>query len=100
MRWVKDTLPPRVRLRWLLRILRLTSRRRAGTTRKLVAVGTPRLASMFWAILAATPRSGWAVGVGAVGEGCGTVGVGAGAAAGGDACAAVAPLPPRGSSGR
>ena len=37
---------------------RLTSSSLAGTSRKLVAVGTPRLASMFSTMRAATPRSG------------------------------------------
>src|SRR5919108_658414 len=44
MMWVKLTLPPLVRDRWLLRILRLTSSSLAGTSCTLVAVGTPRLA--------------------------------------------------------
>src|SRR4051812_36058073 len=39
-------------------IVRFTSRRRAGTSRKLVAVGTSRDFSMFSTILAATPRMG------------------------------------------
>jgi hypothetical protein len=60
IRWVKLTFPPRVRRSWLLRILRLTSSSLAGTTRMDVAVGTPRLASMFSAIVAATPRRGFA----------------------------------------
>ena len=58
MRWVKLTLAPVVRASWLLRICRLTSSSRAGTVRTLVAVGTPRLASMLAAIRAAAPRSG------------------------------------------
>ena len=37
---------------------RLTSRSLAGTWRKLVAVGTPRLASMLATIRAPAPRSG------------------------------------------
>jgi hypothetical protein len=57
MRWVKLTLVPPVRARWLLRIIRLTSRSLAGTVRTDVAVGTPRLASMFWTIRADAPRS-------------------------------------------
>src|SRR3954465_8148987 len=60
MMWVKLTLPPRVRIRWLLRILRLTSRSRAGTCRKLVAVGTVSDCSMFCTTLAAAPRRGTA----------------------------------------
>ena len=58
MMWVKLTLAPVVRASWLLRIRRLTSSRRAGTVRTLVAVGTPRLASMFATIREAAPRSG------------------------------------------
>ncbi len=38
--------------------LRLTSKRRAGTLRKLVAVGTERLFSMLATIAAPTPRNG------------------------------------------
>src|SRR5262245_48843071 len=37
---------------------RLTSSSLAGTSRKLVAVGTPRLASMFWTMRAAAPLRG------------------------------------------
>ena len=58
MMWVKETFPPRERPRYPLMIFRLTSRSLAGTTRKLVAVGTPRLASMFSTMRAATPRMG------------------------------------------
>src|SRR3954466_8166454 len=58
MMWVKLTLPPRERMRWLLRTLRLTSRRRAGTWRKLVAVGTDNDRSIFSTIRAAAPRIG------------------------------------------
>src|SRR4029077_20435728 len=52
------TLPDPVRASWLLRIWRLTSSSLAGTTRTEVAVGTPRLASMFSTVRAAAPRSG------------------------------------------
>src|ERR1700679_4027811 len=55
MRWVKLTLAPVVRANWLLRIWRFTSSRRAGTVRTLVAVGTPRLASMLATIREAAP---------------------------------------------
>ena len=58
--WVKLTLAPVVRASWLLRMSRLTSSRRAGTVRTLVAVGTPRLASMLATIREAAPRSGTA----------------------------------------
>ena len=60
MRWVKLTLAPPTRRSWLLRILRLASSSRAGTTRKLVAVGTSRLASMLATMRAAAPRKGTA----------------------------------------
>src|ERR1700730_11726474 len=58
MMWVKLTLASPVRASWLLRTRRFTSRSRAGTTRKLVAVGTLTLASMLAAMRAAAPRSG------------------------------------------
>src|SRR5262247_2544617 len=68
-------------------ILRLTSSSLAGTLRKLVAVGTPRLAVMFWTMRAAAPRRGSpaspAAGVGAAGAGV----VAAGAVAAGAGCA-------------
>src|SRR6188472_509626 len=62
MRWVKDTLPPRARARWLLMTMRLSHSSLTGTVRTLVAVGTVRLLSMFWAVRAAAPRSGTRVG--------------------------------------
>ena len=58
IRWVKLTLPPRLRLRWLLMTTLLSMRSLAGTTRTLVAVGTLRLASMLVTVRAAAPRSG------------------------------------------
>src|SRR6478672_6868969 len=58
MRWVKLTLPPRLRCRWLLMTTRLSMRSLAGTARTLVAVGTARLLSMFVTTRAAGPRSG------------------------------------------
>src|SRR5687768_11605763 len=58
MMWVKLSLPPRVRVRWLLAILRLTSSSFAGTGRTDVAVGTVRLAAMFFTIAEAAPRIG------------------------------------------
>jgi hypothetical protein len=75
--------------------LRLTSSSLAGMSRKLVAVGTRRLVSMFSTMRAATPRSGWpgcsacsgfsalAAGAGAAGAGCGAGAAGAGAAGAG-----------------
>src|SRR4051794_38347293 len=61
MRCVKLTLPRPGRERWLFRICRLTSSSFAGTLRTEVAVGTPRLASMFSTIRAAAPRIGFGV---------------------------------------
>src|SRR3954471_10502586 len=58
MRWVNDTLPPRLRRRWLLMTVRLSARSLAGTARTLVAVGTVRLVSMLATTRAAAPRSG------------------------------------------
>src|SRR3954453_9115503 len=57
MRCVKEILPPRVRLRWLLMTMRLSAISFAGTARTLVAVGTLSEASMFFAMAAAAPRS-------------------------------------------
>src|SRR5207248_11736002 len=57
MRWVKLTLPPRPRNRWLLITARLSVSSLAGTARTLVAVGTVSDSSMLAAIRAATPRS-------------------------------------------
>src|SRR3954453_22674678 len=57
MRCVKEILPPRVRLRWLLMTMRLSAISFAGTARTLVAVGTLSEASMFFAMAAAAPLS-------------------------------------------
>src|SRR5438270_10628021 len=83
MMWVKLTLPPRVRVKWLLRTLRLTSSRRAGTTRKLVAVGTANDASMLTAVRSAAPRSGlpWTAGAAELGGAAATGLAGAAASA-------------------
>src|SRR5689334_15018181 len=97
MRWVKLTLPRPVRDRWLLRIWRLTSSSFAGTLRTDVAVGTPRLASMFSTMRAAAPRIGFGVSPSTTsgdkqlppGAGAGAGAAGAGAGAG----AVAAPLP-------
>src|ERR1700759_4790974 len=56
-RWVKETLPPRVRLRWLLTTIRLSASSLAGTARTLVAVGSSSEMFMFFARAAAAPRS-------------------------------------------
>ena len=54
--WVNDTLPPRVRARWLLMTTRLSIISLAGTARTLVAVGICSEAAMFLATAAAAPR--------------------------------------------
>src|SRR5690349_11792664 len=89
MRWVKLSLPPRVRWRWLLAILRLTSSSLAGTGRTLVAVGTASDAAMFFTMLAPAPRIGSPLG-GAVGAGVVAAGAGAAVAGAGAAGAVVA----------
>src|SRR6476469_8627759 len=58
MMWVKLTLPPRERARWLLMTTRLSISSLAGTARTLVAVGTCRLDSMLVTTRAEAPRSG------------------------------------------
>src|SRR4051794_9462827 len=85
MRWVKLTLPPPLRPRKPLMTLRFTSSRRAGTLRKLVAVGTPRLRSMLATMAAPAPRIGspasvTSTGAAAAGAAVGVAGAGAGAA--------------------
>ena len=57
MRWVKDTLPPRARARWLLMTMRLSQSSLTGTERTEVAVGTVSEASMFCTVRAGAPRS-------------------------------------------
>ena len=57
MRWVKETLPARLRLRWLLMTRRLSNSSFTGTSRTEVAVGTPRDSFMFRTTAAAGPRS-------------------------------------------
>src|ERR687894_603907 len=78
MRWVKETLPPRERARWLLMTIRLSASSLAGTARTLVAVGTVSEAFMFLTMLAAAPRSG--VCFGPSETGAFAAGLGAGAA--------------------
>src|ERR687886_616244 len=58
MMWVKLTLPPRARRRWLLMTMRLSIISFAGMVRTLVAVGIVSDASMFVASVFAMPRSG------------------------------------------
>src|SRR5690606_37925478 len=58
MRWVKEILPPRLRRKWLLMTMRLSMSSFAGIVRTLVAVGTERLRSMFFASVRVIPRSG------------------------------------------
>src|SRR5580698_7014104 len=81
MMWVKLTLAPVVRASWLLRMSRLTSSRRAGTERTLVAVGTPRLASILATMRDAAPRRTVASSPPAPPIGAGAELLGAGAAA-------------------
>ena len=57
MRWVKETLPPRVRARWVVMTERFSMRTLAGTARAEVAVGMDRESSMFLAVRAAAPLS-------------------------------------------
>ncbi len=57
IRWVKETLPPRARARWLLMTIRLSHSSLTGTERTLVAVGTVRLSSMFFTVRAGAPLS-------------------------------------------
>src|SRR3954464_15449357 len=58
MMWVKLTLPPRARRRWLLMTTRLSKSSLAGTARTLVAVGTCSDCSMLATTRAAAPLSG------------------------------------------
>src|SRR6478735_5395360 len=58
MMWVKLTLPPRERARWLLMTTRVSSSSLAVRARTLVAVGTCRLDSMLVTTRAEAPRSG------------------------------------------
>src|SRR5258708_1666789 len=55
MMCVKETLPPRARLRWLLMTTRLSMSSFAGTARTLVAVGTSSDDSMLTTTRAAGP---------------------------------------------
>src|SRR6476619_7008207 len=66
MMWVKLTLPPRERARWLLMTTRLSMSSLAGTARTLVAVGTWSEDSMLVTTRAAGPRSGDTFSVAAV----------------------------------
>src|SRR3712207_4198541 len=56
MRWVKETLPPRARARWLLMTVRLSHSSLTGTERTEVAVGTVSEESMLAAVRAGAPR--------------------------------------------
>ena len=82
IRWVKLTLPPMVRTNWLLMMVRLTSSSLAGTTRTLVAVGTPSDASMLVTMRPAAPRRTVGRSPVASGTGCGAGATGAPGAAG------------------
>ena len=68
MRWVNDTLPPVVRLRCMLIMVRWSITSFIGTVRTDVAVGTSSDWSMFFAVRRGAPRrvlrfgsSTWAV---------------------------------------
>src|SRR5205823_1463506 len=96
MMCVKLTLPIPLRPRKPLMMLRFTSNRRAGTFRKLVAVGTWRLRSMLATMAAPAPRigsPGSASAVVAAAFGAADAAA-AGAAAGGAAVAVAAPVAP------
>src|SRR5580765_3249853 len=55
MRWVKLTLPPRARLRWLLMTVRWSQSSLTGMLRTDVAVGTVSETSMFLAVARGMP---------------------------------------------
>jgi hypothetical protein len=55
--WVNETLPPRVRLSWLLITTRLSIINLAGMARTLVAVGRSSDIDMFFTTAAAAPRN-------------------------------------------
>src|SRR6476620_4432676 len=86
IRWVKEILPPRVRLSWLLMTVRLSIISLAGMARTLVAVGRSSDSDMFFTTAAAAPRSTWTSSPSAGGGPTGRAGAGAGGAL-------VAPLP-------
>src|SRR3954469_16530415 len=96
IRCVKEILPPRVRLRWLLMTIRLSIISLAGMARTLVAVGTSSDADMFFTTAAAPPRNTWfsSPSGGVSGGALGFAGAGSAALAGaaGFAGAAAAPL--------
>src|SRR3954468_16018640 len=93
IRCVKEILPPRVRLRWLLMTIRLLIISLAGMARTLVAVGTSSDADMFFTTAAAAPRSTWfsSPSAGASGGAFGLAGVGSGALAGAGSAALADP---------
>src|ERR1700754_2789007 len=78
--WVKEILPPRVRLSWLLMTTRLSIISLAGMARTLVAVGRSSDCDMFLTTAAAAPRSTW---FSSPSAGGGPAGFGAGAGAAG-----------------
>src|SRR5699024_8382293 len=57
IRWVEETLPARLRLRWLLMTMRLSNSSLTGTSRTEVAVGTVSDSSMLRTTAFAGPRS-------------------------------------------
>src|SRR3954452_3972657 len=56
MMWVKETLPPRARRRWLLIPIRWSISSFTGSDRTLVAVGTVSEVSIFFAVRIGAPR--------------------------------------------
>ena len=86
---VKETFERPSASRWRFRIRRFSSMFLTGTTRFVVAVGTPSEASMFRAIVAAPPAIGMAVSPARAGGGAGR-GAGGAAATGGGASTAPA----------
>ena len=109
MMWVKLTLPPRARRRWLLITTRLSASSLAGTARTLVAVGTCSDGSMLATTRAAAPRSWpWCSagrraprpGVRPAGFGGRPFGLGLGAAVARPSAALGAPVGRRGSAAR
>jgi len=92
IRCVKEILPPRVRLRWLLMTIRLSIINLAGMARTLVAVGTSSEKDMFFTTAAAAPRS-TCVSSPSAGAGAGAAGLAAAFSGSGALAGAATPLP-------
>src|SRR5664279_684450 len=69
MTCVNETLPPMVRARWALIIVRWSMTSFIGTARTLVAVGISSELSMFFAVRSGAPRSACRVGWSMIGAG-------------------------------